>query len=91
MSSVVYLALNLLAGWLGGKAYVTLMRARVTGTFMSIHWVIFVASIAGAMLFARFVIGGARHISDLPDFAVGLGAVVMFAVFAWTSKIFRGR
>ena len=89
MTLATYLMLHLLAGWLGGKAYVSLTRAKTAGKFMLIHWMIFIASIAGAMLFARFVIGAAKHIPSVPDFAVGFSAVVMFAVFVWTSRIFQ--
>jgi hypothetical protein len=89
MTLAAYLALHLLAGWLAGKAYASLMRARARGKFTPLNWVVFVASMAVAMIFARFVIGGARRMSDVPDLAVGLSAVVMLAVFVWASGMLR--
>ena len=65
------------------------MRARTMGKFTPLNWGVFIASMLGAMLFARFVIGEAKRMPDLPDLAVGLSAVVMLAVFVWTSGILR--
>jgi uncharacterized membrane protein (UPF0136 family) len=90
MSLAAYFAVHLLAGWLAGKAYASLMRARARGKFAPLDWGIFVASMAVAMLFARFVIGGAKRMPDIPDLAVGLSAIVMLAVFVWTSGMLRG-
>lgn len=89
MTLAAYLGLHLLAGWLAGKAYASLMRARARGKFTPLDWGIFVASMLVAMLFARFVIGGAKRMPDVPDLAVGLSAVVMLVVFVWVSGMLR--
>lgn len=92
MNLLSYLALHLLAGWLAGKAFASLMRAREGGGFKAFHWLILVAAMAVAMLFARFVIGSARRIPDIPDVAIGLGGLSMLAVFVWSSGMLnKGR
>jgi uncharacterized membrane protein (UPF0136 family) len=90
MTLVAYFSVHLLAGWLAGKAYASLMRARARGKFRPRDWGIFVASLSVAMLFARFVIGGAKRMPEIPELAVGLSAVVMLAVFVWASGLLRG-
>ena len=92
MTAIFYFVTYILAGWLAGKSFAILMKARETGGFTMLHWGIFIASMLGAMLFAKFVIGGARRMSALPDIVVGLSEIAMLAVFLWSSGIlFRGR
>ena len=89
MTLAAYFVVHILAGWLAGKAYVSLMRARAKGKFTALEWAIFVTSMLVAMLFARFVIGGAKRMPDIPDWAVGFSAVVMLVVFVWVAGMFR--
>jgi hypothetical protein len=89
MSILPFLALHLSAGWLAGKAFAMLMRAREGGGFRAIHWLILAVAMSAAMLFARFVIGGARRMPDVPDIAVGLGGIAMLAVFIGSSGLLR--
>lgn len=83
---IAYFVVHLPVGWLAGKAYALLMRARASGKFTLLHWGIFIASMLGAMLFARFVIGGAKR---MPNLAVGLSAIAVSALFVWTSGMLR--
>jgi hypothetical protein len=50
---------------------------------------VFAGVIGGAVLFAGFVIRNAKSIPGLPDFAVGVGGVLLLAVFVWVSGLFR--
>lgn len=91
MNLLTYSILHFLAGWLAGKAFATLSQARAAGALKVRHWLIVLISISAGMLFARFVIGGARSWPEIPDTAVGICSIAMLAVFVWSSGISQNR
>lgn len=91
MSVAAYLSVHMIAGWLAGKAFAFLTSARTQEGFGALQWGVFIGSISAAMLFAKFVIGEAKRMPNIPDAVVGASALIMLAVFVWTSGIFRVR
>jgi hypothetical protein len=65
-----------------GKAFLFLKRGRDAGHFTAKHWLVFLASLGAAMLFAKFGIGLAVRKFQINDIVVGASAIAVLAAFA---------
>jgi hypothetical protein len=72
---------SLALGWVLGKAFLFLKLGRDSGNFTTKHWIVFLASLAGAMLFAKFGIGFAVRKFQINDIIVGASGIAVLAVF----------
>jgi len=80
MRAVLYFAICLLTGWLFSKAFVSLKRAHDKKAFAAKHWAIWFFSVAGLILFVRFV---GRDVTELSETVGIAGCAVIVLVFIW--------
>ena len=74
--------LSLALGLSLGKAFLFLKLGRDSGNFTAKHWLVFLASLAAAMLFAKFGIGFAVRKFQINDIIVGASGIAVVAAFA---------
>jgi hypothetical protein len=90
MKAITFIVMWITLGWIGGRVLGRLYKANARGFFTNWDWVIWISTLLGIFVFARYSGQVIRlYRAEIPEWAIYTSAVLMLFIAFFVSGIGR--